>query len=101
MFCSLIQTIIFILVDEQLLCMSNRVATKLELMDPVHKTEVRNYPDKTVIVAALLAGHTDEEVDEVEERARSLGYFPSRSTSLNGSYALKFVKKDRGDSRLP
>lgn len=81
--------------------MSDSVATKLELLDPVNRTEVRNYPDKTVIVAALYAGHSEEDVDKVEERARSLGYFPSSPTSLNGSYALKFVKRDRGDSRLP
>lgn len=75
--------------------MSDYVETQLSLLDPVHNVEVRNLPDKTVIVTALLAGHTDNDVEEVKDRASSLGFYFSESTSLQGSYALKFTKPDK------
>lgn len=77
--------------------MSNYVAKKLRLMDEVNSVEVRNYPEKTVIVASLFATHTDEDEEAVSEKAHSLGFYGGTPTSLRGSYALKFAKRDRVD----
>lgn len=73
--------------------MSDYVETQLELMDEVNEVEVRNYPEKTVIVASLYATHDDEDEQAVEERASSLGFYGGSPTSLHGSFALKFTKR--------
>lgn len=75
--------------------MSEYVKTELELMDEVNSVEVRNYPDKTVIVASLYATWEEEDAEAVKSQASSLGFYGGSPTSLHGSYALKFTKRDR------
>lgn len=80
--------------------MSDYVEKKLRLMDEVNAVEVRNHPDKTVIVASLYATWEEEDAEAVKEKAKSLGFYGGTPTSLHGSYALKFTKRDRSNSSV-
>lgn len=75
--------------------MSDYVARKLRLMDEVNDVEVRNKPEKTVIVASLFATHTDADEEAVQDKAKSLGFYGGTPTSLHGNYALRFSRTDR------
>lgn len=74
--------------------MSDYVKTQLQLLDEVNAIEMRNHPDKTVIVTSLFATWDETDAETVKQKARSLGYYGGSSTSLNGSFALKFVKPE-------
>lgn len=75
--------------------MSDYVKRKLELMDEVNDVEVRDYPEKTVIVVSLFATWSDEDADAVKQKAQSFGFYGGSPTSLRGSYALEFTKRDK------
>lgn len=79
--------------------MSDYVKQKLELMDEVNAVEVRNHPEKTVIVASLFATWSESDADAVKQKAKSLGFYGGSPTSLHGSYALKFTKRDTESKR--
>lgn len=75
--------------------MSEYAEKELRLMDEVNEVEVRNHPDKTVIIASLYATWDEDEAETVKKRAKTLGYYGGSPTSLHGSYALKFTKRER------
>lgn len=70
----------------------NYIEKQLKLLDEVNTVERRNYPEKTVFVTSLFATHTEEDKQTIKSRAKSLGLYGGKPTSLNGTYALKFSK---------